>query len=83
MQKLLSTLLLLLISFYRFVLSPFLGGACRFEPSCSVYAEEALKTHSPGAALSLIIKRVLSCRPGGRFGLDPVPQNSHYGCHHE
>jgi putative membrane protein insertion efficiency factor len=80
LNPLAKTALLFLVSFYRIVLSPFLGGACRFEPSCSVYAEQALKEHTVNVAIPLIIKRVLSCRPGGRFGFDPVP---HCGCHHE
>ncbi|MEK7356324.1 MAG: membrane protein insertion efficiency factor YidD [Bdellovibrionota bacterium] len=50
-----------------------LGGACRFEPSCSEYAVEAVKLHPPTSAIRLIAIRVCACRPGGRHGFDPVP----------
>lgn len=67
---------LLLIETYRLILSPLLGGACRFEPSCSVYAKEAFQKHDPGTALILSMKRIGRCRPGGPFGFDPVPEAS-------
>ena len=75
---------LLMIEFYRVVMAPFLGGACRFEPSCSVYAREAFSQYSLGTALNLTIRRLLKCRPGGPFGWDPVPESNccHRG-HHE
>jgi len=69
-----SDLLLILVMLYRMVLSPFLGGACRFEPSCSEYALQALRAHPLPQALKLIGARLLRCRPGGPFGLDPVPR---------
>lgn len=65
---------LILVSFYRAVLAPSMGGVCRFEPSCSRYAEEAFRTHRPVQALFLTVRRLLRCRPGGPFGYDPVPQ---------
>lgn len=61
-----------LVHFYRAFLSSYFGGACRYYPSCSEYAEEALRTHSPLLALRLITKRILSCHPFGGFGFDPV-----------
>lgn len=61
------------VSIYRVAFSPFFGGACRFHPSCSCYAEEALKKHSFLYAIQLILIRLGSCRPGGRSGYDPVP----------
>lgn len=67
----------ILLAFYRVVLSPFLGGSCRFEPSCSVYAQQAFQRHSFLTATKLTAARVLSCRPGGRFGFDPCPCSHH------
>lgn len=61
---------------YRVFLSPFLGGRCRFEPSCSCYAEQAFKQHTFSIAAGLVVRRLGQCRPYGRFGLDPVPPSS-------
>lgn len=66
-----------LLAFYRVVLSPFLGGSCRFEPSCSVYAQQAFQNHSFISAFTLSITRVISCRPGGPYGFDPCPCSIH------
>jgi uncharacterized protein len=66
-------LLLLLIRGYRRVFSPVLSPRCRFEPSCSVYAEEALHTHGPLRAVGLILWRLARCQPFARAGYDPVP----------
>ena len=62
-----------LIQCYRLFISPMLGPRCRFYPSCSVYALEALEQHSVGYALWLIIKRLGRCQPWGGSGYDPVP----------
>lgn len=62
-----------LIQFYRLFISPMLGPRCRFYPSCSVYALEALEQHSLGYALWLIVKRLGRCQPWGGSGYDPVP----------
>jgi len=66
-------LLLLAICLYRRALSPALGPCCRFEPSCSVYAEEAIHVHGVARGLLLATWRVLRCQPFARAGLDPVP----------
>jgi putative membrane protein insertion efficiency factor len=66
-------LLLLAIRLYRRALSPALGPCCRFEPSCSVYAEEAIHVHGVARGLLLAAWRVLRCQPFARAGLDPVP----------
>ena len=58
---------------YRFFLSPWLGSACRFEPTCSVYALEALDRHGAAAGLALTLGRIGRCHPWCAGGLDPVP----------
>jgi putative membrane protein insertion efficiency factor len=66
-------LLLGAISLYRLTLSGWLGGQCRFSPTCSRYAEEAIRTHGAIKGSFLTAGRVLRCNPFGRGGLDPVP----------
>ena len=68
-----TRLLLLGVSAYRLVLSPLLGGFCRFEPSCSRYAEEALRRHGARRGLRLTAGRLMRCQPFHPGGLDPVP----------
>jgi uncharacterized protein len=65
--------LLLLIEVYRVTLAPLIGGFCRFVPSCSVYAEEAIRRHGAGTGSWLAVRRVLRCHPFHRGGFDPVP----------
>ena len=69
------------IHFYRRFISPMSPPACRFQPTCSAYALEALQTHGPARGLMLAIKRVLRCHPiswlGGASGFDPVPKHPH------
>jgi putative membrane protein insertion efficiency factor len=62
-----------LVRAYQLLLSPFAGGACRFEPSCSNYAMEAIATHGLGRGLWLALRRVARCHPFARPGIDPVP----------
>ena len=68
-----TRLLLLGVSAYRLLLSPLLGGFCRFEPSCSRYAEEALRRHGAWRGLRLTAGRLMRCQPFHPGGLDPVP----------
>ena len=68
-----AKLLILLIRSYQLVLSPFVGGACRFQPSCSAYAVEAIATHGAWRGSLLAARRLASCHPLGRAGFDPVP----------
>jgi putative membrane protein insertion efficiency factor len=62
-----------LIDAYRLVLSPLLGGQCRYQPSCSAYAREALQRHGAGRGLRLALGRLLRCQPFHPGGHDPVP----------
>jgi putative membrane protein insertion efficiency factor len=64
---------LLLIRIYQRTVSPGLGNVCRFEPSCSHYAYEAIERHGLLRGGWLSIKRLLRCRPMGPRGYDPVP----------
>ena len=67
------TLLLIPIYFYKYLISPILPNACRYNPTCSQYAVEALKKHGPIKGGWLTLKRILSCNPWGGHGFDPVP----------
>ena len=69
----LTKLFIGLIRLYLFTLSPWLGGACRYTPTCSNYGIEALQKYGAFKGGWLTIKRVLSCNPWGGSGYDPVP----------
>lgn len=58
---------------YRLLLKPWLGSACRFEPSCSAYALQALEQHGAAAGTYLVTGRLLRCQPWCDGGCDPVP----------
>jgi putative membrane protein insertion efficiency factor len=68
-----ARLLLLLVEAYRVTLSPLLGGFCRYQPSCSRYAEEALLRHGALRGGHLTLQRLLRCHPLRPGGFDPVP----------
>ena len=76
MRVFLVWLLILPVRAYRLLLSPWIGHSCRFQPSCSVYAIEALETHGPVHGLWLTLRRVARCNPCGGSGYDPVPSVS-------
>lgn len=73
LRNALVALLCMPIRFYRRCLSPMLPPACRFTPTCSQYALEALQKHGPVKGLYLAIRRLLRCHPWGGSGYDPVP----------
>jgi putative membrane protein insertion efficiency factor len=58
---------------YRHSFSYFLGRQCRFMPTCSAYADEAIRVHGAGKGLQLACKRLCQCHPWGKSGFDPVP----------
>ena len=66
-------LLLLPIYFYKVAISPLTPPSCRYTPSCSTYAVEAIRKHGPLKGLYLAVRRILRCHPWGGSGYDPVP----------
>ena len=71
--KALSAVLLFPIYFYQKCISPFTPPSCRFTPTWSQYAVEAIKKHGPFKGLYLAVRRILRCHPWGGSGYDPVP----------
>jgi putative membrane protein insertion efficiency factor len=68
-------ILILLIRSYQYLLSPFLASSCRYVPTCSQYAIEAISEHGVFKGLFLTIKRLVCCHPWHAGGYDPVPQS--------
>ncbi len=66
--------LMALVRVYRLMLSPWLGSACRFEPTCSLYALSALEQHGAAAGSYLTLRRLARCHPWCAGGHDPVPE---------
>ncbi len=62
-----------LVRLYQWVISPLFPAACRYTPTCSQYAMEALQLHGPWKGGRLAARRILSCHPWGGSGYDPVP----------
>ena len=69
-----SCIAVYIIEFYRFFISPVLPSACRYYPTCSVYAIQAIKKFGLIKGGFLSLKRILSCNPYGKGGFDPVPE---------
>lgn len=75
-------LLLLLLRLYRYLsplkmllpAPPLTGGCCRFHPTCSCYAHEAVEKHGPARGVWLTVKRLVRCHPFAEGGFDPVPE---------
>jgi uncharacterized protein len=82
LTRLMTSLLCAPIHFYRRFISPLMPPSCRFEPSCSTYALEAIKLHGPARGLWLAARRLSRCHPiswlGGSSGFDPVPLHQHH-----
>ncbi|MCM8594654.1 membrane protein insertion efficiency factor YidD [Accumulibacter sp.] len=68
-----KSLLLVLIQAYRYAISPLLGRHCRFFPSCSEYADEAIRKHGALRGVALAVRRLCRCHPWNPGGFDPVP----------
>jgi hypothetical protein len=73
MKQLLGHVLVFLVRAYQLAISPMLGSNCRFAPSCSSYAIEAIQAHGPFAGALMAIKRIGRCHPFHPGGFDPVP----------
>jgi len=71
--KIISSILLGFVRLYQMVISPWLPNACRYTPTCSQYALEAIQKHGPLKGTWLAMKRISSCHPWGGSGYDPVP----------
>lgn len=71
-----------LVKAYRLVLSPLLGMNCRFQPTCSSYAIEALEQHGVVRGTALALRRISRCHPWGGSGVDPVPGKGENGGRH-
>ncbi|MFV8818906.1 membrane protein insertion efficiency factor YidD [Haliea sp. E17] len=70
--------LIFLISCYKLAISPFLGNNCRFYPSCSSYAQQAIREHGVARGSWLALRRLAKCHPWHEGGVDTVPP-----CHHK
>tara|TARA_Y100001960_G_scaffold262501_1_gene283987 strand:- start:429 stop:725 length:297 start_codon:yes stop_codon:yes gene_type:complete len=68
-------LFLLPIRFYKYLISPLIGPSCRYVPSCSTYAQDAIAKHGVLRGGNLALRRILRCHPWGGSGYDPVPEN--------
>ena len=73
MYQLISRFFILLIKGYKYLISPLLKPSCRYYPTCSAYAIEAIQKYGPFKGGYLAIKRILRCNPWGGHGHDPVP----------
>ena len=72
-SKIIAGSLLGIIRFYQIALSPMIGPSCRYLPTCSTYAQEAITIHGPWKGGLLTLRRLARCHPFAGSGLDPVP----------
>ena len=73
LNKIIKKFFLFLISVYRKLISPFLPPCCRFTPTCSAYAYQAIEKYGPWKGSYLAVRRILKCHPYHAGGYDPVP----------
>ncbi len=73
LKKFFTLLFLIPVKFYQYCISPLKPPTCRYTPTCSQYAVEAIKKYGPLKGIWLAIKRLLRCHPWGGSGYDPVP----------
>lgn len=73
MKRMLICIAKIPVILYKYGISPFTPMSCRFHPTCSAYAMEAIDTHGALKGCLLALRRVVRCRPGGSSGYDPVP----------
>ncbi|MWN77245.1 membrane protein insertion efficiency factor YidD [Labilibaculum sp. A4] len=73
LKKVILFIMILPIRFYQYAISPLTPSACRYHPTCSTYAIQALKKHGPFKGTYLAVIRIFSCNPWGGHGHDPVP----------
>ena len=73
-------LLVAAIRAYQYLLSPWVGGSCRFWPTCSEYAREAIERHGALRGGWMAIARIARCHPRGGGGVDPVPERFRWRC---
>lgn len=76
MIRLIRKLCILPIRFYQLAISPWLPSSCRFQPTCSTYAIEAIDRHGVLAGGWLVLRRLARCHPFGGYGYDPVPEKA-------
>ena len=72
-SKIFSYIIILLVNFYKYAISPLKPPTCRYTPTCSDYAIQAVKKYGPIKGTYYSVKRILSCNPWGGSGYDPVP----------
>lgn len=77
MNKIFSFPFIVLIRGYQLLISPWLGNNCRYQPTCSQYAKEAIEQYGAIKGIYLGTKRILRCHPWGGSGYDPVPLKNH------
>lgn len=84
-RRIINAIFIFPVKIYQWIISPILPNSCRFQPTCSQYTIEAIKTWGPLKGIWLGIRRISKCHPWGGSGYDPVPpreKNSHHCEHH-